>query len=60
MNKLKKLITTMIFKLGKKKQEDTRQIGVKIQSTVYPENTKKTWYGQANEVKQLTNPFDRL
>jgi len=48
-----------IFKLGKRK-EYVDYVGLKIQSTVYPENEQKVWYGSQSTRKQLTSIFEKL
>lgn len=48
-----------IFKLGRRK-EHVDYVGLKIQSTVYPENEQKVWYGSEAARKLITNPFEKL
>lgn len=49
-----------IMRIFRKKRESDAHLGVKIQSTVYPENTKKEWYGYKFQRDLLTNVFEKL
>lgn len=50
----------MIFKLFKKKHQEEKHVGLRIQSTVYPEDKQKTWYGSQHQQEVLKNVFEKL